>query len=90
MRVVAANGETLIWCRECSGYSRYRMGHKLIIRCTPESENSKEHGRMKRRMEVLEEGRVPARRESSWKLNGKRSQSQGKNKEEKEMFKMVS
>ena len=56
MMVVAACGETLIWCRKCSGYSRYWLGDRLVHRCGLEAKGNKEHGRMK--------GRVPARRES--------------------------
>ena len=58
MRVVSASGETLIRCHKCSGYSRYRLGHKFVNRCRPESKSNKEYGRMKKRIDVLEEGIV--------------------------------
>ena len=35
-REVGAEGETLVWCRNCSGYARTRMGPKLTNKCQPE------------------------------------------------------
>ena len=38
----------------------------LLTDVRPESQNSNEHGNMKKRIQVLEDGRVPARREDCW------------------------
>ena len=80
MRVVAANGETLIWCRKCSGNSRCRLGHKLsngIEDCQRALANE-EHDRS------AGEGRIPARRDKRWKIEGEKKQTTRK---EHRMFK---
>ena len=76
MRLVPASGETLLWCCRCSRYSRYRLGHELVNRYRPESKINKEYGRMKKRIEVLEHGRVPASKESCWKIAGETNHKQ--------------
>ena len=55
-RRVDRQGETLIWCRKCSGYARQRMGPKLLNCCRPEQVGTKEHGKMLKRIQILEDG----------------------------------
>ena len=52
--------EVLIWCRKCSGYARQRVGPKLIDCCKLELVGTKEHAKMLKRSQILEDGRVPA------------------------------
>ena len=54
-------GEVLIWCRKCSGYARQRMGPQLMNCCRPEQMDTKEFGKMVKRIQTLEEGRVPSK-----------------------------
>ena len=54
-------GEVLFWCRKCSGYARQRMGPPLMNCCKPVQVGTKEHGKMLKRIQILEEGRVPAK-----------------------------
>ena len=41
---VDPNGETLVWCRKCSGCTRCRLKAKLMNRCRPEKKATKEYG----------------------------------------------
>ena len=50
--------EVLIWCRKCSGHARQRMGKKKRIVATL---GTKEHGKMLKRIQILEDGRVLAK-----------------------------
>ena len=61
VRRVDRRGETLIWCWKCSGFARQRMGPKLMNCCRPEQAGTKEYGKMIKRIEILEDGRVPAK-----------------------------
>ena len=61
-----------MWCRKCSGYARQRMGPKLLNYCRPEQVGTKEHGKMMKRIQILEDGRVPAREAKDWKIEGKK------------------
>ena len=61
VRRMDRQGEVLIWCRQCSGYARQRMGPKLMKCCKLEQVGTKEHGKMLKRIQVLEDGRIPAR-----------------------------
>ena len=72
VRRVDWQGETLISCRKCSGYARQRVGPKLMNRCRPEQVGAKEHGKMVKRIQILEEGRVPAKEARNWKIEGKK------------------
>ena len=55
------NGEVLIWCRNGLGYARQRMGPKLVNCCKTEQMGTKEFGTMMKRIQTLEEERVPAK-----------------------------
>ena len=57
-----SQGEVVIWCRKCSGYARQRMGPKLANNCyKPEQMVIKEFGKIMKRIQILEEGRVPVK-----------------------------
>ena len=63
-------GRSLVWCRKCSGYVWQRMGSKLIKSCMPEPMGTKEFGKMVKRIQTLDEGRVPARGAKNWRIEG--------------------
>ena len=63
---VDIQGEVLIWCRKCSGNARQRMGPKFMNCCKPELVGTKEHGKMLKRIQILEDGRVPAKEANNW------------------------
>ena len=44
------------------------MGPKLMNCCKPEQVGTKEHGKMLKRIQVLEDGRVPAKKARDWKI----------------------
>ena len=50
VRRVRRNGETSIWCRKCSGYARQRLGHKLMHEWKLEKMDTKEYGKMLKRI----------------------------------------
>ena len=68
-------GEVLIWYRKCSGYARQRMGPELINCWKPEQVGTKEHGKMLKRIQVLEEGRVLAKEARNWKIEGQKEKN---------------
>ena len=43
-------------------------GPKLMSCCKPEQVGTKEHGKMLKRIQVLEDGRVPAKEARDWKI----------------------
>ena len=65
--------KVLIWCRKCSGYARQRMGPKLINCCMPEPMDTKEFGNMVKRLQTLEERRVPAKEAKYWRVEGEKN-----------------
>ena len=72
VRRVDRQGEVLIWCRKCSGNARQNMGPKLMSCCIPEQVGTKEHGKMLKRIQILEDGRVPAKEAKHWKIEGQK------------------
>ena len=60
--------EVLIWCRKCSGYAKQRMGPKLVNCCKPEQMGTKECGKMMKRIQTLEDCRVPAKEARNWRI----------------------
>ena len=72
VRRMDRQGEVLIWCRKCSGYARQRMGPKLKNCCKPEQVGTKEYGKMLKRIQVLEDGRVRAKEARNWKIEGQK------------------
>ena len=47
------------------------MGTKMMNRCKPVHVGTKEHGKMLKRIQILEDGRVPAKEGKNWKIEGK-------------------
>ena len=72
VRRMDREGEVLIWCRKCSGYARQRIGPKLRNCCKLEQVGIKEYGKMINRIQILEDGRVPAKEAVNWKIEGQK------------------
>ena len=45
------------------------MGPKLVNCCSLEQMGTKEFGKMMKRIQTLEEGRVPAKEANNWRIN---------------------
>ena len=75
MSRIHRKGETRVWCRKCSGYATQRMGPKLMNCCRPEQVGTKEHGKMLKLVQVLEDGRILQRRQQIEKLKDKKRES---------------
>ena len=58
MRRMDRQGDVLIWCRKCSV-------SKLMSSCKREKAGTKEYGKMLERIQVLEEGRVPTKKQEN-------------------------
>ena len=43
--------------------------HILMNSCKPEQVGTKEYGKMHKRIQILEDGRVPAKEARNWKMN---------------------
>ena len=76
VRRIDREGEVLTWCRKCSGYARQRMGPKPASCCMPEAMGTKEFGKMVKRIQTLEEGRVPTKEAKNWRSDGKKKKSE--------------
>ena len=61
VRRVDRQGEVLFCCRKCSGYMRQRMGPKLRNCSKPVQVGTKEHGKMLKHIQILEDGRALAK-----------------------------
>ena len=48
------------------------MEPKLMSYCQPEQMGTKEYGKMLKRIQVLEDGRVPAKEARSWRIEGQK------------------
>ena len=72
VRRMNRQGEVLIWCRKCSGYVRQRMGPKLMNSCKPEPMGAQEYGKMLKIIQVLEDGRVPAKEARNCRIDGQK------------------
>ena len=48
------------------------MGPKLLNCCKPEQVGTKEHGKMLKRIQILEDGGAPAKEAKDWKVEGKK------------------
>ena len=48
------------------------MRQKLLNCCRPEQVSTKEYGKMLKRIQILEDGRVPAKEAKDWKIEGKK------------------
>ena len=78
VRRLDRQGEDLIWCRKCSGCARQRMGPTLMNCCKPEKVDTKEYGKMSKRIQVLKDGRVPAKEARNLKIEGQKKDSREK------------
>ena len=73
VRRMDRQGGVLTWCRKCSGYARQRMRPKLMNCCEPEPMGTQAHGKMLKRIQVLDDGRVPAKEARSWRIEGQKT-----------------
>ena len=51
------------------------MGPTLMHCCRPEQLGTKEHGKLMKRIQILDDGRVPAEEATSWKIEGKKEEN---------------
>ena len=51
------------------------MGPKLMNCCRPEQMDTKEFGKMMKRVQILEEGRIPATEATNWRVEGEKKRS---------------
>ena len=49
------------------------MGPKLMNCCRQEQMGTKEFGKMLKRIQVLKDGRVPAKEAKNWRIDGKKT-----------------
>ena len=69
VRRIDRQGEVLKWCRKCSGYARQRMRPELMNCCKPEPMGTQGYVKMLKRIQVLEDGRVPAKEaKKNWRI----------------------
>ena len=54
------------------------MGPKLTNSCRPEKMDTKEVGKMMKRIQILEEGRVPAKEAKNWRIEGEKKKNDKK------------
>ena len=78
VRSVGRQRDFLVWCRTCSGHARQRMGPKLMDSCKPVLVGTEEHGKMLKRILILEDGRVLAEEAKNWKIEGQKRRITGK------------
>ena len=65
------------------------MGPKLMSRCKLEPMGIQEYGKMLERIQVLEDGRVPAKEARSWRIEGRKEKNHKKRvSEASEQFEM--
>ena len=72
VRRMDRQGEVLIWSRKCSGYARQRVDPKLRNCCKLEQVGIKEYGKKIKKIQTLEDGRVPAKEAGNWKIEGQK------------------
>ena len=58
------------------------MGPKLTNCCRPEKMDTKEFGKMMKRIQILEEGGVPAKEAKNWRIEGEKKRMTRKAKQE--------
>ena len=79
MRRVDRQGQVLIWWRKCSGNARQRMGPEPLNCCKPEQVGTREYGKMLKRIQFLEDGRVPAKDAKNCNIEGPKRRITRKN-----------
>ena len=67
-----------MWCRKCSGVREATNGPKLMNRCKPAKMDTKENGKMLKRIQILGEEMCQRRIRESGKLRGQKDELQGK------------
>ena len=72
VRRMDRQGEVLRWCRKCSGYARQRIGLELMNCCYSEPMGTQGYGKMLKRIQVLEDGRFPAKEAKNWRIEGQK------------------
>ena len=58
--------------KKCSGYAQQRVGLELMNRCKLEKVSTKENGKMLKRIQIFENGRIPAMEARNWKIEGQK------------------
>ena len=58
--------------------ARQRLGPKLRNCCKPVQVCTREHGKMLQRIQIVEDGRVPAKEAKNWRIEGKKRRIAGK------------
>ena len=76
VRRMDRQGDVLIWCRKCSSHARQRMGPKLMICCKPEHVGTKEHGKIWKRIKVLDARRIWPRKRGTGRSKEKKKRLQ--------------
>ena len=70
--------EEVLICAESVPDTRGKeMGPKLVNGCRPEQLGTKEFGKMMRRIQTLEEGRLPAKEAKNWRIEGEKNYEKG-------------
>ena len=59
-----------------------KNGPKLVNCCKPEQMGTKEFGKMMKRIQTLEEGRVSAKEAKNWRIDGEKKRITRKRREE--------
>ena len=72
VRTMDRQEEVLLWRRKSSGYARQRLGPMLVNCCKHEHMGTKEFGKMMRRIQTIEEGRVSAKEAKNWRIEGEK------------------
>ena len=62
-------GRSLYLVPKMLGVCEAKKGPKLITCCIPEPMGTKEIGKMVKRIQILEEGRVPAKEAKNWRID---------------------
>ena len=69
MRRLHRQGEVPIWCINMLGLCVTENGTKIEV-LQAGTGGHKEHGKMLKRIQVLEDGRVPAKEAKNWEVEG--------------------
>ena len=51
------------------------MGPELMNCCKPEQMDTKEHGNMMKRIQTQEDGKVPAKEATNWRIEGQKKKN---------------
>ena len=73
VRSIDRQGEVLIWCRKCFGLRTAENGTKSNELLQARASGHKGARKMLKRIQVLEDGRIPAKEARNWKIEGQKS-----------------